>query len=80
MAWTTIPPGATAPGSARAAERVGKVVNDDRADWREAWALFPGDVAYVWHGALHATTVAESLAGVAASRSAPRSSGRRSGW
>ena len=40
---------------------VGKVENDDRADWREAWALFPGDVAYVWHGALHATTVADSL-------------------
>jgi DNA modification methylase len=39
----------------------GKVLNDDRADWREAWALFPGDVAYVWHGALHAGTVAESL-------------------
>jgi len=42
-------------------KRVGKVLNDHRADWREAWALFPGDVAYVWHGALHATTVAESL-------------------
>ena len=42
-------------------QRVGKVENDDRADWREAWALFPGEVAYVWHGALHATTVAESL-------------------
>lgn len=42
-------------------KRTGKVRNDDRADWREAWALFPGDVAYVWHGALHATTVAESL-------------------
>ena len=42
-------------------KRIGKVMNDDRADWREAWALFPGDVAYVWHGALHATTVAESL-------------------
>jgi len=41
--------------------RVGKVLNDHRADWRDAWALFPGDVAYVWHGALHATTVAESL-------------------
>ena len=41
--------------------RTGKVLNDDRADWREAWALFPGDVAYVWHGALHATTVIESL-------------------
>jgi DNA modification methylase len=43
-------------------KRTGKVMNDDRADWREAWALFPGEVAYVWHGALHATTVAESLA------------------
>jgi len=44
-----------------ATQRTGKVLNDDRADWREAWAHFPGDVAYVWHGALHATTVAESL-------------------
>jgi len=42
-------------------KRTGKVLNDDRADWREAWALFPGDVAYVWHGALHAAEVAESL-------------------
>ena len=42
-------------------KRTGKVLNDDRADWRAAWALFPGDVAYVWHGALHAATVAESL-------------------
>jgi DNA modification methylase len=42
-------------------KRTGKVENDHRADWREAWALFPGEVAYVWHGALHATTVAESL-------------------
>jgi DNA modification methylase len=41
--------------------RTGKVLNDHRADWREAWALFPGDVAYIWHGALHATTVADSL-------------------
>jgi DNA modification methylase len=43
--------------------RTGRVLNDDRADWTEAWALFPGDVAYVWHGALHAGTVAESLTG-----------------
>jgi DNA modification methylase len=41
--------------------RTGKVLNDDRADWREAWALFPGDVVYVWHGALYAGTVADSL-------------------
>lgn len=30
----------------------GKVLNDDRADWREAYALFAGDVAYVWHAGL----------------------------
>jgi len=46
---------------AAATKRTGKVLNDDRADWREAWALFPGDVAYVWHGALHAAIVAVSL-------------------
>ena len=36
-------------------KRIGKVQNDHRADWREAWKLFPGNIAYVWHGALHAT-------------------------
>jgi DNA modification methylase len=41
--------------------KLGKVANDDRADWREAWALFPGDVVYCWHGALHAAEVAASL-------------------
>jgi DNA modification methylase len=44
-----------------ATTRTGRVSNDDRADWREAWALFPGDVAYVWHAGVHARTVAESL-------------------
>ncbi|CAK0758034.1 hypothetical protein CCP2SC5_2440002 [Azospirillaceae bacterium] len=29
--------------------------------WREAWALFPGDVAYVWHAGLFAGAVADSL-------------------
>jgi DNA modification methylase len=41
--------------------RVGKVQNDERADWAAAWKLFPGSIAYVWHGALHATTVERSL-------------------
>jgi len=54
-------PGWRNKAGAAATKRTGKVLNDDRADWREAWALFPGDVAYVWHGALHATTVADSL-------------------
>jgi DNA modification methylase len=49
-------------GKAIGGRAVGKVLNDDKADWREAWALFPGDVAYVWHAGLYAATVAESLA------------------
>jgi DNA modification methylase len=44
-----------------ATARTGKVNNDDRADWREAWALFPGDVAYIWHAGVHVRTVVESL-------------------
>ncbi|WP_422028807.1 site-specific DNA-methyltransferase [Roseovarius sp.] len=48
-------------GVNRNRRKLGRVQNDDRADWRAAWALFPGDVAYVWHGALHASTVEESL-------------------
>lgn len=39
----------------------GKVLNDDKADWRDAWLLFPGDVAYVWHAGNMAHIVAESL-------------------
>lgn len=46
------------------ARATGKVENDDRADWRETWALFPGDVAYVWHGALHSDVVIASLQAV----------------
>jgi DNA modification methylase len=41
---------------------VGVVKNDDRADWSESWALFPGDVAYVWHAGVHSPVVADSLA------------------
>jgi len=40
---------------------VGKVENDDNADWTEAWALFPGDVVYIWHAGVYASTVAQSL-------------------
>jgi len=48
--------GVAASGTAK-----GKVLNDDKADWREAWALFPGDVAYVWHAGLFAGVVGDSL-------------------
>lgn len=45
----------------RSAKAVGKVLNDDRCDWRDAWALFPGDVAYVWHASVFSPEVAASL-------------------
>ncbi|MCU1340195.1 MAG: putative methylase [Bryobacterales bacterium] len=41
--------------------QVGKVANDDRVDWTEAFILFPGDVAYVFHAGLHAAEVASHL-------------------
>lgn len=44
-----------------AGRATGAVLNDDRADWSESWALFPGDVAYVWHAGNKAHVVAESL-------------------
>jgi DNA modification methylase len=40
---------------------LGRVANDDRADWTAAWKLFPGTIAYVWHAALKAPTVAVDL-------------------
>jgi DNA modification methylase len=49
---------ATRPLGARA---VGKVLNDDKADWTEAWALFPGEVAYVWHADKFSPVVGASL-------------------
>lgn len=50
-----------ADGTPIAGRAVGKVLNDDVADWREAWALFPGDVAYIWHADVRSNEVADSL-------------------
>jgi DNA modification methylase len=41
--------------------KMGEVSNDGQTDWAEAWALFPGDVAYVWHAGRHASVVQSSL-------------------
>ena len=48
-------------GKPYGARAVGLVSNDERADWSDAWALFPGDVAYVWHADRHASVVQTSL-------------------
>jgi len=42
-------------------EKMGKVKNDDRADWRESYELAPCSVVYVWHDGRHAKTVQESI-------------------
>ncbi len=39
----------------------GSVMNDSCADWSGAWALFSGDVAYVWHSGTLAAVVQASL-------------------
>lgn len=56
---------AAASGQIKGAGRrgtVGLVVNDDRADWADAWALFPGSVGYIWHASLFGAVVAAGLA------------------
>ncbi len=39
----------------------GKVMNDDLVDWSLTYKLFPGNIAYVWHGAKHSAEVARNL-------------------
>jgi DNA modification methylase len=48
-------------GTPYGASSTGEVQNDDKADWREAYALFPGAVAYVWHASLYVGIVAGNL-------------------
>jgi DNA modification methylase len=48
-------------GKPSGARAVGKVRNDDRLDWSEAYALFPGDVGYFWHASRHASEVQRSI-------------------
>jgi DNA modification methylase len=44
------------------------VINDDRADWRAAYALFPGHVAYAFCGKLNSDTVIADLEAVGLAR------------
>ena len=39
----------------------GKVENDDKASWIEAYQMFGGDVAYVWHASLFTNVVADEI-------------------
>lgn len=53
---------AEAKGSKKTArENTSSLMNDDKDDWYEAYKLFPGTVAYVWHAAMHAHVVQDGL-------------------
>jgi DNA modification methylase len=43
------------------AHRTAPIAGDERHDWTEAYKLFAGDVAYVWHAALYAREVGGHL-------------------
>jgi DNA modification methylase len=51
-------------GQKNSTRAIGKVENDDKADWTEAWKLFDGNVAYVWHAGKRAGEVQVSLESV----------------
>ena len=40
---------------------VGRVLNDHRSDWTDAFKLFTGAVAYVWHSAMRGAIVGANL-------------------
>lgn len=42
-------------------DKLGIVQNDDRADWSDAFNLFPGDVAYAWSADLRSKQAIEGL-------------------
>jgi DNA modification methylase len=51
-----------ADGSPSDGRAIGKVSNDDKADWTETWKLAPCHVGYFWHADRHASQVERSIA------------------
>jgi DNA modification methylase len=60
-AWRNRAAAAGLIGQKKSTRAIGQVENDNRANWSEAWALFPGTVGYVWHAATKAGIVQASL-------------------
>lgn len=42
-------------------EQCSTLLNDDQADWYDAYVLFPGTVAYIWHASAFTDVVMEGL-------------------
>jgi DNA modification methylase len=53
----------TSAGALINSKHTNKVANDDRPSWLDAYALFPGDVCYVWHADLYGHIVRAELTG-----------------
>ena len=45
----------------KGARAKGTVLNDDRYDWSDAYSLFTGDVAYIWHSSSYTHKFAEHI-------------------
>ena len=58
---TDPPYGVNYDGYRNSKRRRGKVLNDDKECWKDAYALFPGDIAYVWHPDLHFDVIYHDL-------------------
>ena len=48
-------------GSPIAGQAVGKVLNDERFDWTDAYKLSPAHVAYVWHAGMYSADIVVNL-------------------
>lgn len=48
-------------GTPYGASAIGQVTNDDIADWTEAYSLWSGKVAYVWHASTHSPLIGDNL-------------------
>jgi len=48
-------------GETRTGKALGKVSNDVKHDWKDAYSLFTGDIAYVWHSDKYTHKVAQGL-------------------
>jgi len=61
MMVTDPPYGVSYDATQRPSSSHGKVTNDDRASWGEAWEHSPAKVAYVWHASALVSATADAL-------------------
>lgn len=55
------PPAARGKETVSDREKTSNLQNDDRSDWYDTYALFPGNVAYIWHASAFTDVVMDGL-------------------